>query len=72
MNEENLEHLKLTDREFACLLWNTMYPERKPFKEIGEDAKKEWERWVNIARDIANMDGTSRVTEIKEILKPQL
>jgi hypothetical protein len=72
MNEENLNHLKLTDREFACLLWNTIYPERKPFKDITEDAKKEWERWSKIARDIADMDGTSRVSEIKEILKPQL
>lgn len=72
MNEEIPETLKLTDREFACLLWNTIYPERKPFKEMLEDSKKEWERWVNIARDIENLNGTSKIKEIKKILQNQL
>ena len=40
MNEESTEIIKLTNREFACILWNTVYPERRPFKELDESTKK--------------------------------
>ena len=64
---------ELTDREFACLLWNTMYGhERRPFKDISDSAKDEWEKLVQIARDIAKLDGIECIADIKEILKPQL
>jgi hypothetical protein len=72
MNEEKLDHLKLTNREFACLMWNTMYPERRSFGEISDSAKDEWEKLARITRSITKLDGVDCITEIKEILKPQL
>jgi len=72
MNEKSTEIIKLTNREFACLLWNTVYPERKRFKELDESTKKEWERWVSVARDIERLNGIKELKEIKQILKPQL
>jgi len=72
MNEERLDHLKLTNREFACLMWNTMYPERRSFGEISDSAKDEWEKLARITRSISKLDGVDCITEIKEILKPQL
>lgn len=32
----------------AELTWNEMYPDRKPWKDIGEQAKKEWIQVFNI------------------------
>jgi hypothetical protein len=63
---------ELTDREFACLLWNTMYPERRPFGQISDSAKDEWEKLARIAKGIAKLEGIDCMAEIKEILKPQL
>ena len=63
---------QLTNREFACLMCNIMYPERRIFGEISDSAKDEWEKLAEIARRITKLDGVDCITEIKEILKPQL
>jgi hypothetical protein len=67
-----MNNLILTDREFACILWNTMYPDRRSFGEISESAKDEWEKLAGIARQIEKLEGGHYIKEIKEIVKPQL
>lgn len=32
--------------ELAKRVWAAVYPERKPWEEIGEEAKKEWNRFT--------------------------
>lgn len=62
----------LTDREVACLTWNTMYPDRRPFKELEESTKVEWEKFISIVRDILDIQNDKTIYLIKEKLKDQL
>lgn len=62
----------LTDREVACLSWNTMYPERRPFKNLEESTKVEWEKFISIVRDILDIQNDTQIYLIKEKLKDQL
>lgn len=63
---------KLTDREIACLVWNTMYGgERRPFKDISESAKQEWEKWASIAKDVLSIK-PDNIHEVKKVLENQL
>lgn len=62
----------LTDREFACLVWNTMYAHtRQPFKDISESAKQEWEKWASIAKDVLSIK-PDNIHEVKKVLENQL
>lgn len=51
--------MKLTNRESAAIIWNTMYPDRRPFDKLEEDTKVEWERLVEIANSVFRLNGLS-------------
>ena len=63
--------INFTNREVACLIWNTMYPDRRPFHKLEESAKKEWETLSAFARDVLHIEDCSYTTikEIKNQLK---
>ncbi len=62
---------QLTNREIAGIIWNTMYPDRRPFYEIGESAKDEWEKWVEIASYVFQLNRTLSEEYILEIKAKQ-
>jgi hypothetical protein len=63
---------QFTNREIACIVWNTMYPDRRPFSEIGESAKEEWEKWVEIASKVFHLNQTltdAFIADLKSLQK---
>lgn len=63
--------MELENREIACLVWNTMYPDRKPFEDIDESAKYEWTKFVKTTKkvlELNNMD-SKFLKEVKSKLK---
>lgn len=63
--------MRLTDRETAALIWNTMYPDRRTFDNLEEDTKVEWERLANIANSVSKLEGMNSedLTTIKSLIK---
>jgi hypothetical protein len=63
---------QFTDREIACIVWNTMYPDRRPFSEIGESAKDEWEQLIRLASQLFRLNQTltdNHIAVLKSIQK---
>jgi len=49
--------MEFNDRENACMIWNIMYStERRPFNELDESTKKEWERFANISKTVFRLN----------------
>lgn len=63
---------QLTNREVSCLSWNTMYPERRSYKDLEESTKVEWEKFISIVRDALAIENDTQIYLIKEKLKDQL
>lgn len=63
--------IKFTDHELACLIWETMYPERRPFKELAETTKTEWAALGRICRDFITIENGANSTII-EFIKKQI
>lgn len=63
---------QLTNREVSCIAWNTMYPERRSYKDLEESTKVEWEKFISIVRDVLAIENDTQIYLIKEKLKDQL
>lgn len=64
---------KFTNEELALVAWSTVYPNRKPYKDISKEARQEWEQFMGVARDLISLeDDDNLVKELKQIIQKQL
>lgn len=64
---------KFTNEELALVAWSTVYPNRKPYKDISKEARQEWEQFMGVARDLISLeDDENLVKELKQIIQKQL
>ena len=62
---------KFSNYELAGLIWETMYPDRKCFKDISSSAKAEWVSLAEIARDYLIIESESD-NKLVEFLKNKI
>lgn len=64
---------KFTNEELALVAWSTVYPNRKPYKDISKEARQEWEQFMSVARDLISLENDEiLVNELKQIIQKQL
>lgn len=64
---------KFTNEELSFVAWNTVYPGRKPYKDISKEAKEEWEKYMGVARDLISLENNpDLVKKLKEGIQKQL
>lgn len=60
-----------TDFELASLIWETMYPDRRPFKDLEQSTKTEWAALGRICRDFIIIESNANSSTI-EFLKNKI
>lgn len=64
---------KFTNEELALVAWSTVYPNRKPYKDISKEARQEWEQFMGVARDLISLEDCPEIVNyLKTIINEKL
>ena len=47
---------RLSDWEITSIIWNTIYSDRRRFKDLEKDTQLEWEKIITMALDYDNLN----------------